>query len=121
MFKLVRQKTVDGCNQACFAMVFGIKFEDACKIYGHSHGTEFWKTRKIIRALGVKIDDKLVQLHGNPFPKKGTYFCRQHLGPHQNHLVVLRNGNIYDPGYGINPILHELFGWKYSSICRVYI
>jgi hypothetical protein len=109
------QPTDDTCGQTCVAMIVGVTVDEVVQAMGWNTATSWQDCRRALAKFGIKTGGG-----DRPFPTVWRRGPREHkLPPYSivevrdaprpktwGHVVVLRDGIVYDPLYGCGiPIL----------------
>ena len=101
----------DACQQACIAMLADLPIEDVIAVVGDQRlGTSERRSAWLRFNIAIPDEGFLIQPYGSgslarlmkEFPRLwcGVMDARNSMF---SHCVVIDNGNLYDPHYGLNP------------------
>lgn len=109
---MVRQNNHETCQQACIAMLAGVRLRDVCALVGdRALGTA--ERRAALDHFGIKYPEGEAAHVINEIDGQLSKFMREHpllwgdvndwKNPDWGHAVVIWRGHLYDPWRGIDP------------------
>ncbi len=98
-------------------MVAGVEMKDAANAFGHYGRTQNHEVIAALRRLGVKVRyGKAIRVKNNE-PPSARCLVKVTCGalPSWNHWVVCLGDDVYDPGWGMNPLKRAGIGVNYGT------